>query len=72
MFSEGDRLRAQQDQARKHGLRLKILALAQKRNQSLDPEDLRWELPERPAVAVIEYHLLVLERAQLLPSRATG
>lgn len=69
MFSEGDRLKAQQDQARKHGLRLKILALAQKPNQSLDPADLRRELPERPVEAVIEYHLLVLERAQLLPSR---
>lgn len=62
-----ERLRARQDLARKHGLRLKILALAQRRCQSLDPDDLRRELPDRPAVAVIEYHLLVLERAQLLP-----
>jgi hypothetical protein len=64
-FKDDERLRVQ-DQARKHGLRLKILALAQRRCQSLDPNDLRRELPDRPAVAVIEYHLSVLKRAQLL------
>lgn len=69
MLSEGERLEALQEQARKHTLRLKILALAQNRHQSLDPEDLRWELIERPAVTVIEYHLAVLDRAQLLPAR---
>lgn len=63
-------LEARQDQARKHGLRLKILALAQRRDQWLNPDDLRRELPEHPDVAVIEYHLLVLERANLLPSQA--
>jgi len=70
MFSDGARLKAQQEAARKHSLRLKILALAQDRNRSLDPDDLRWELPERPARDVIDYHLSVLDRAQLLPARA--
>jgi hypothetical protein len=69
LLSEGDRLKALQEQARKHTLRLKILALAQNRRRSLDPDDLRWELPERPGVALIEYHLGVLDRAQLLPAR---
>ena len=59
--------RARQDYARSHPLRLQILALTSKRNRSLDPDDLRRELPERPAVAVIEYHLLVLRQVELLP-----
>ena len=69
MYRDKDSLSALQDQARKHALRLKILALAQRRNRSLDPEDLRRELPEHPAVAIVGYHLSVLERAKLLPSR---
>jgi hypothetical protein len=69
VFSDGDRLKAMQEQARKHPMRFKILALSQRRSRSLDPDDLRWELPERPAVVVIEYHLSVLDRAQLLPAR---
>lgn len=60
-------LEARQDYAPGHPLRLNILALAEKRHQSLDSEDLRRELPERPAVAVIEYHLLVLRQVGLLP-----
>ena len=67
MFSQGDRLKALQEQARKNPLRLKILALSVRRGRSLDPEDLRRELPERPAVAVIEYHLRVLCQSGLLP-----
>lgn len=60
-------LEARQDQVRKHKLRLKILALTQRRNRSRDPEDLRWELPERPAAVVVAYHLLVLKEVELLP-----
>ena len=56
-----------QDYARSHPLRLQILALASKRSRSLDPHDLRRELPDRPGVAVIQYHLLVLKRVELLP-----
>jgi len=69
VLSEGDRLKALREQARKHPVRLKILALAQRPSRSLNPDDLRWELSERPAVVVIEYHLSVLDRAQLLPAR---
>jgi hypothetical protein len=58
----------QQDRVRHHPLRLKILALSIRRKQSLDPEDLRRELPEHPTVAAIEYHLLVLRQVELLPS----
>lgn len=68
MFSDGDRLKAMQKQARKHPMRLKILALASKRNRALDSADRRRELPERPAVTVIEYHLKVLREVDLLPS----
>lgn len=62
-------LAQQQDRVRHHPLRLKILALSIRRGQSPNPEDLRRELPGRPAVAKIEYHLLVLQQAQLLPSQ---
>jgi len=57
----------QQDRVRHHPLRLKILALSIRRRQSLDPEDLRRELPDHPAVPKIEYHLRVLRQADLLP-----
>jgi hypothetical protein len=56
-----------QDQARSHPLRLKILALAARKNQSLEPEDLCRELPGHPTIATVEYHLLVLRQAELLP-----
>ncbi len=62
-----ERVRLRQDHARRHPLRLNILALSQRRSQSLDPGDLRRELPDRPAVEVIEYHLLVLQQVELLP-----
>jgi hypothetical protein len=64
----GDELETMRDRARKHPLRLKILALVVRRNQSLDPEALRRELPDHPSVAVIDYHLLVLRQVGLLPS----
>ena len=60
------------DQARRHDLRLKILALvAQDRHRSLDPEDLSRLLPDHPAATVVEYHLAVLRRVDLLPLRVT-
>jgi hypothetical protein len=69
-----DRRRERQDRARRHPLRLLILAQAQRPGQSLDPRDIRRELPKRPAVAVIEYHLRVLREAGLIlvtpPTRA--
>lgn len=62
-----DFLEARRDQARGHPLRLKILALAVPKGQSLDPEDLRRRLPDRPPAKMIEYHLLVLRQVDLLP-----
>jgi hypothetical protein len=64
---DADQLEARRNQARRHDLRLGILALAARGN-SVDPEDLRRELPAHPAVASIEYHLVVLRQAGLLPS----
>jgi len=64
---EGGLLAAAQDRVRRHPLRLKILALSVRRGGSLDPRDLRRELPDRPNVAKIKYHLLVLRQANLLP-----
>jgi hypothetical protein len=61
-------LEAKQDYARRHPLRLHLIALSVRRGQSLDPEDLRRELPDRPAVALIEYHLRVLRQVGLLPT----
>ena len=63
---EGDLLEARRDQARRHPLRLAIIALSVQ-GKSLDPEDLRRELADRPSVAPIEYHLLVLRQVGLLP-----
>jgi hypothetical protein len=62
-----DELAALQDRARKHPLRLKILALAMRRDQSLELSALRRELPDHPPVEVIDYHLLVLRQVDLLP-----
>jgi hypothetical protein len=59
-------LEAMRDQARSHPLRLKILALALRKGQSPDPEDLRRKLPDHPSIAAIEYHLQVLRRVELL------
>lgn len=61
-------LEAVQDRVRRHPLRLKILALSVRKGRSLDPKDLRRELPERPAVAKIEYHLRALRQVELLPA----
>lgn len=58
-------LGARRTQARKHPMRLSILALAAQ-GKSLDPQDLHRELPDRPTVAVIGYHLLVLRQVDLL------
>lgn len=52
--------------ARRHDLRLRILDLAAL-GESLDPEDLRRELPAHPTIAVVEYHLSVLRQVGLLP-----
>jgi hypothetical protein len=62
----GDLPKTMRDQARHHDLRLSILALSTT-SKSLDLEDLRRELPTHPALAVIEYHLLVLRQVELLP-----
>jgi hypothetical protein len=64
-----DSLEARRGQARRHDLRISILALAAQ-GKSLDPADLRRELPTHPAVPVIEYHLLVLRQLDLLPDSA--
>jgi len=61
-----DLLEAIRDQARCHPLRLSIIALSVQ-GKSLDPDDLRWDLPDGGSVAMIEYHLLVLNRVGLLP-----
>ena len=65
----GGSFEARRDQVRRHELRLAILALASQ-GKSMDPLDLRRELPTHPELAVIEYHLLVLHRVGLLPSPA--
>jgi hypothetical protein len=66
-----DRRRELQDRARRHPLRLQILALiAKDGGRSLDPDDLQRELPTRPAAAVIEYHLKALREVGLVPTRA--
>lgn len=59
-------LEARRDQVRRHGLRLAILALATQ-GKSMEPDVICGELPTRPAIVVIEYHLLVLRCAGLLP-----
>lgn len=59
---------AAHDRVRRHPLRLQILALSVRKGRSLDPKDLRRELPERPAVPKIEYHLRVLRQVGLLPT----
>jgi hypothetical protein len=64
----GGLLEAAHDRVRRHPLRLKILALSVRRGRSLDPENLRRELPEPPSVAVIAYHLSVLRQVGLLPA----
>jgi hypothetical protein len=46
-------------------LRLAVAALAAQATS--DPQDFRGELPDRPTVALIEYHLLVLRQLELLP-----
>jgi hypothetical protein len=63
---DADLLEARRNQARRHDLRLGILALANQ-GKSMDPEDLHRELPTHPALVVIDYHLLVLRQADLLP-----
>lgn len=65
--AQEDRLREWHDHLRSHPMRLHIIALSVRKGQSLDPKDLRRELPDHPAVAVIDYHLRVLRRADLLP-----
>lgn len=65
---EGGLLAAAHDRVRCHPLRLKILALSVRKGRSLDPIVLRRELPERPAVAKIAYHLRVLRQVGLLPA----
>lgn len=69
---DAELLEARRDQARSNPLRLKVLALAVKRGQSLDPDDLRRELAERPSVALIEYHLRVLREVGLLLANPPG
>lgn len=59
-----------QEHAHSHSMRVKILALVvQDGARSLDPDDLRRELPGGPPAAVVRYHVAVLRLAGLLPSR---
>jgi hypothetical protein len=60
------------DFARSHTTRANILALfAQDEGRSLDPDDLRHNLPNEPAPAVVTYHLKMLRSASLLPPQTT-
>lgn len=61
-----DSLNARHDQGFNHPLREKILALTEGREGPIDPEWLRWVLPDQPSLRVVEYHLLVLREAALL------
>jgi hypothetical protein len=67
----GDLLEARRDQARRHPLRLAILALSVQ-GKSLDPKDLHRELPTHPRIATIEYHLSVLRQVDLLSFRPSA
>jgi hypothetical protein len=66
---DADLFEARRNEARRHDLRLGILALAA-HGKSLEPGDLRHVLPTHPAHVLIECHLLVLRQAGLLPSAA--
>jgi hypothetical protein len=66
---DADLLEARRNQARRHSLRLTILALAAQ-GKSIDPGALRRELPTHPTASLIDYHLLVLRQAGLLPPTA--
>lgn len=61
-------LPAAHDRVRRHPLCLKILALSVRKGRSLNLEDLRRELPGRPALPKIAYHLRVLRQVGLLPA----
>lgn len=61
-----DSHKARRDQARNHPLREKILALTEDRDGPIDPEWLRWALPDHPSLWVVEYHLSVLREVGLL------
>jgi DNA-binding transcriptional ArsR family regulator len=61
------------DFARSHPTRANILALVEQgEGRSLDPGDLARELPNKPAPAVVTYHLKVLRSASLLPTEESG
>ena len=74
--TQGDevaRITRLQDFARSHPTRLSILALvAKNEGRSLDPPDLGHDLPKKPDIAVVSYHLGVLRSAHLLPLKAPG
>lgn len=60
-----------QDFARSHTTRASILTLfAEDEERSLDPESLGRDLPNKPARAVVSYHLQTLRSASLLPPEA--
>lgn len=62
-----------QDSARRHPIRLNVLALVAKDDaRSLDSDDLSGELPKRPDSAVVSYHVKVLQSTSLLPLKAEG
>ena len=61
-----DSLKARRDQVSSHPLREKILALTEGREGPIDPEWLRWVLPDNPSLKVVEYHLSVLREDGLL------
>jgi hypothetical protein len=65
-MDDDDSLKARRDQASDHPLREKILALTEGREGPIDPEWLRWVLPDSPSLKVVEYHLSVLRENELL------
>jgi hypothetical protein len=62
---DGDLLEARREEIRRHSMRRAIRPLAAQ-GRSLDAGNLRQELPHRPAMRLIEYHLSILRQLDLL------
>lgn len=59
-----------QDQARRHPLRLAVLAILA--SGPLAVSEIASELPRTPGLALLRYHLGVLRRAELVSEKAEG